>query len=87
MAVNKPNTAVIANYQESVNANGELVLSGIYQGTPVSQTTPSVTVPSALFIDSVNTNFYVVPLEQFEPTFEFVEIVGSVEPTAQGHGN
>lgn len=88
MAVNKIDKAVIANYQTNLDANNELLISGVYQGTPVRQNVP---IPreagSVLFFDPSNLNFYAVQLEGFEPHWKLVEVLFSEPVIEAAQGN
>jgi len=62
MPIQNYDLASIGNYQRTLNDAGELVLSGVYMGERVEQTTPSPK-QCALFIDKANTKGDVVLID------------------------
>lgn len=72
-------SATVGSYSETVNAQGELQLSGVYKGTQVSQTVPCQS-PCILFIDPVNRNFYAVDnIHEADPSWEFVKLIKAIQ--------
>jgi len=72
-------SATITGYTESVNANGELVISGMDGLTPVAQTLP-IRPPCVIFYDTSNRNFYAVQdLSNISPTWQFLKFIKTLQ--------
>lgn len=69
--------APLVNLQESVNAQGEIQISGLYMGTPLAQTLVCH-VPCIIFFDTTNLNFYAISIPDYQVGWEFVEIVTAI---------
>lgn len=71
-------TANVGAYSESINEQGELVISGNYKGDQISQTVPCHP-PCILFLDTVNKNFYAIEnIHDADPAWEFVKLIKGI---------
>lgn len=78
--ITKQGVANFTSYNEEVNAQGELVITGIYNGTNLGQTVPANGI-GILYFKPSNLNFYfITDLLDLDPEFLFVETILSVTP-------
>lgn len=80
MPANAWPTANIGGSSETINAQGELVLTGTYKGTPINQTVPTHP-PCLVFINTVDRNVQVVKNIDEIPTgpeYELVKVIKTI---------
>ena len=85
MATNQIDKVTVGNYTETVNANGEITVSGVIGGKQFVQQIGGVRPPFALFYDPSNENLYMSPLE-IQPGWQLIKIITSVTPDVQAQG-
>jgi hypothetical protein len=85
MPINKVETALLTNYTESFNANGELVISARDGNIQLSQTLP-INPPGLLMYSPLDNNFAFVPYTPYGPGYQLVSVIESFTPTAQAQG-
>jgi hypothetical protein len=69
--------ASLTQYQETVNAQGEIVITARYQGVDLAQTL-ICEPPCIIFFNPATLNFYVGHLEEYQPNSQFVEVVTAI---------
>ena len=76
--VDKLVTAAISNLNVSVDANGEIVVKGDYKGIIVQQALQA-SFPCILFLDRSNGNVIMQPISDYNPNYEFIDIVAGIK--------